>query len=451
MSWLLWSALAVARPALPEATWIDGVDGRICVSSVPDGPRMRGKDAKALASILSALSEAEDAGALLAAQADAVDGWKPHPAKEALLAGVRASLGDGDDALSLAEGWPYDGCLQATAGRVLLSRGDAEAAQTAAGRAWIRTKHPEAALVLAEAALALEGPDRAGEVVDKGLAVAPEHPGLRGLRASLFVRRGRAAEVVDDLRWLRAQGDATHDEALMLALLQVGDLDGYLRLAVERGAPLGGLDLEGAASPLVALRDFLGQEGAAGVQVVLRTSLGDIPCTLFPDRAPVTVASFVGLAAGTQPWVDPRTGAPGEGPLYDGTLFHRVIPGFMIQGGDPLGTGAGGPGYDFHDEVWDDLGFDRPGRLAMANSGPGTNGSQFFVTLEPVPHLDGRHTIFGQCEAREVVGAIAVTPRDRQDRPRQDVVLESVEVRSAGGLAPRRGAAPEGGEVPAGG
>ena len=124
----------------------------------------------------------------------------------------------------------------------------------------------------------------------------------------------------------------------------------------------------------------------------------------------------------------PRTGAAGDGPLYRGLIFHRVIPGFMIQGGDPLGTGSGGPGYRFHDEVRPSVRFDRPGRLAMANSGPGTNGSQFFVTLAPTPHLDGAHTIFGTCSGGRTTDAIAKHPRDGSDRPRTPVYLESVEI-----------------------
>ena len=128
----------------------------------------------------------------------------------------------------------------------------------------------------------------------------------------------------------------------------------------------------------------------------LRTNQGDIRLVLFPDQAPKTVQNFVGLATGQAEWIDPRTGQKSKAHLYDGTMFHRVIPQFMIQGGDPTGTGRGGPGYQFADEFHPDLRFDRPYLLAMANAGPGTNGSQFFITVGPTPHLNNRHTIFGE-------------------------------------------------------
>ena len=156
--------------------------------------------------------------------------------------------------------------------------------------------------------------------------------------------------------------------------------------------------------------------------------MGSLECELFWDKAPVTVGNFVGLARGTQPWVDPRTGEPGTGPYYDGTVLHRVIPEFMIQMGDPTGTGTGDPGYRFPDEFAPDLRFDRPGLLAMANSGPGTNGGQFFVTEIPTPHLSGRHTIFGACteDSMTRVRAIARVPVDGMDKPTTPVVLQSV-------------------------
>jgi peptidyl-prolyl cis-trans isomerase A (cyclophilin A) len=163
----------------------------------------------------------------------------------------------------------------------------------------------------------------------------------------------------------------------------------------------------------------------------LHTTAGDIVVQLFPDHAPVTVQNFVGLAEGSREWRNPATGQKSNEPLYDGTVFHRVIEGFMIQGGDPLGSGRGGPGYEFKDEFHPDLRFDRPYLLAMANAGPGTNGSQFFITVGPTPHLNRRHTIFGEvadADSRAVVDQIAKTPTDRQDRPSQDVVINSIEI-----------------------
>ena len=163
----------------------------------------------------------------------------------------------------------------------------------------------------------------------------------------------------------------------------------------------------------------------------LKTNQGDIRLELFPHHAPKTVANFAELAEGKREWVNPETGEKTTAPLYDGTIFHRVISGFMIQGGDPLGTGTGGPGYRFADEFHPELQFDRPYLLAMANAGPGTNGSQFFITVGPTPHLNRRHTIFGEVAegtSRQVVDGIANTATGAMDRPTQDVVIESVQV-----------------------
>jgi peptidyl-prolyl cis-trans isomerase A (cyclophilin A) len=170
---------------------------------------------------------------------------------------------------------------------------------------------------------------------------------------------------------------------------------------------------------------------ADDVYATLSTSEGDIRIKLFPNHAPKTVANFVELAEGGREWTDPRTGSRTKDPLYAGTKFHRVISGFMIQGGDPLGTGTGGPGYRFNDEIHPELGFTRPYLLAMANAGPGTNGSQFFVTVAPTAWLTGKHTIFGEVaddESRAVVDAIAGAPTGAQDRPAKDVVVEKVTI-----------------------
>jgi peptidyl-prolyl cis-trans isomerase A (cyclophilin A) len=166
----------------------------------------------------------------------------------------------------------------------------------------------------------------------------------------------------------------------------------------------------------------------------LRTTEGPIVIRLLPDHAPKTVRNFVELAQGGREWKDPRTGQSTTGRLYDGTVFHRVITNFMIQGGDPLGTGTGGPGYKFGDEFHPDLSFDRPFLLAMANAGPGTNGSQFFITTVPTPWLTGKHTIFGEViEGQDIVDAISRVDTRPGDRPVKDVVLESVEITGADG------------------
>ena len=163
----------------------------------------------------------------------------------------------------------------------------------------------------------------------------------------------------------------------------------------------------------------------------LATTEGEIKIQLFPNHAPKTVANFVELAEGTREWTNPQTGTREKSPLYDGTIFHRVISGFMIQGGDPLGTGTGGPGYRFNDEFHPELAFTKPYLLAMANAGPGTNGSQFFITVGPTDWLTGKHTIFGEvadAESRAVVDKIAAVSTGRMDRPETDVVINKVTV-----------------------
>lgn len=171
------------------------------------------------------------------------------------------------------------------------------------------------------------------------------------------------------------------------------------------------------------------------MEATLHTNKGDIVLELFPDHAPNTVNNFVTLARGEREWLDPQTGQKTARPLYDGTIFHRVISGFMIQGGDPLGTGTGGPGYTFNDEIHPELNFNEPYLLAMANAGKrmgkGTNGSQFFITVAPTPWLLGNHTIFGKVvdqASKEVVDAIATAATGRNDRPVEDVVIESVTI-----------------------
>jgi len=177
---------------------------------------------------------------------------------------------------------------------------------------------------------------------------------------------------------------------------------------------------------------------AAGPTAVIETTAGNLNCTLFPDKAPIGVANFVGLSDGTKDWTSPVTHAKKHGvPLYDGTIFHRVIPDFMIQGGDPAGNGTGDPGYAFKNETSSDLKFDRPGRLAYANAGPDTNGSQFFITEVAYASLNGGYTIFGQCDEASVtlVKKIARMPRGANDRPANPVKIDHISV--TGGTAPK--------------
>jgi peptidyl-prolyl cis-trans isomerase A (cyclophilin A) len=172
----------------------------------------------------------------------------------------------------------------------------------------------------------------------------------------------------------------------------------------------------------------------SNLYATLHTNRGDIRIQLFQAEAPKTVANFVGLADGTGKYSDKNASGTTSGPFYDSAIFHRVISGFMIQGGDPTGTGRGGPGYTFGDEFFSGLGFNKPYLLAMANAGPGTNGSQFFITLGKTPHLNNKHTIFGEvadADSRAVVDAIGSTGTDRFDRPSDDVVINSITVEDA--------------------
>jgi peptidyl-prolyl cis-trans isomerase A (cyclophilin A) len=164
----------------------------------------------------------------------------------------------------------------------------------------------------------------------------------------------------------------------------------------------------------------------------IQTSMGTITVTLFKDKAPKTVENFTGLSTGAKEWTDPKSGKKMKGKsLYAGTIFHRVIPDFMIQGGDPLGQGIGGPGYQFEDEVGPLDSFAKPGILAMANAGPNTNGSQFFITVAPTPHLSGRHTIFGEVTSgMDVVNKISTVARNEMDRPNQDVKIISIKIKN---------------------
>lgn len=169
------------------------------------------------------------------------------------------------------------------------------------------------------------------------------------------------------------------------------------------------------------------QDKKSPLFATLKTSKGDIVVQLFEDKAPKTVANFVDLATGAKEWIDPKTRDKVKRPLYNGTVFHRVIPGFMIQAGDPLGNGTGGPGYRFEDEFHPDLKHSRPGILSMANAGPDSNGSQFFITNKATPWLDGKHSVFGAVvKGQNIVDDIANVSRDPRDRPIKDVIIQEV-------------------------
>jgi peptidyl-prolyl cis-trans isomerase A (cyclophilin A) len=209
------------------------------------------------------------------------------------------------------------------------------------------------------------------------------------------------------------------------------------------GSLLGWAQATPAAKPVAKPAAKPMARAAAAVPVgptaIIDTTAGKMTCQLFPDRAPIGVANFIGLAEGTKDWRNPISGARKHGvPLYDGTIFHRVIPEFMIQGGDPAGNGSGDPGYAFKNETSPALKFDRPGRLAYANAGPNTNGSQFFITEVPVAQLNGGYTIFGQCDAAtvELVKRIARMARDSRDFPARPVKINHITIVKAGAAKP---------------
>ena len=192
-------------------------------------------------------------------------------------------------------------------------------------------------------------------------------------------------------------------------------------------AGLAGFVALAAALPSFAASDW---KKETGLYATFKTNQGDFVVQLFPKDAPKTVENFVGLAKGTKEFTDPKTGKPVKRPFYDGLAFHRVIEGFMIQGGDPLGNGTGGPGYRFEDEFGSSRAFDKPGILAMANAGPNTNGSQFFITVAPTPWLNKRHTIFGEVvEGYDVVDKISKVRTQPGDRPADPVVVKTLEIK----------------------
>ena len=209
--------------------------------------------------------------------------------------------------------------------------------------------------------------------------------------------------------------------ALAILSLTIPGLTQTHRPATPRAAPKSKVP-ELPAVPLPA---------EPGLYAVIYTSMGNIVCRLFEKDAPKTVANFRGLATGTKPWTDPTTGRLKHTALYSGTTFHRVIPDFMIQGGDPTGTGSGSPGYKFDDEINPSLKFDRPGILAMANSGPNTNGCQFFITVASAEHLNGSYSVFGEVvSGQDVVDAISKVPRDSADKPNEPVKITAIAIRT---------------------
>lgn len=327
--------------------------------------------------------------------------------------------------LARADAAPADGCAQHTAGvQAMVGGDDPTAYLDAASAALPDSPHPVSARLMW--AYQSGAPDV--EAVRAAAERFPNDPPIHALHALGLIQTGQYAAALPHLDVVE-RGGVDNRELIFQVSRLAGALDRYLPAAAERGLPLGdGGVLATSPDPTAAFKALLGVAEDGSLPVRIETNMGALQCELLWQEAPVTVANFVGLATGKQPYVDPTTGASKTGPYYEGTTFHRVIPGFMIQGGDPTGTGSGGPGYRFIDEPVPTRRFDQPARLAMANSGQDTNGSQFFITEVPVTYLDGKHTIFGTCDEAtlERVQAIAAVARDAEDRPQEPVVIERV-------------------------
>jgi peptidyl-prolyl cis-trans isomerase A (cyclophilin A) len=399
----------------------------VCVSPVPAAGPLRAAGGAWVSATAHMASGDLDAARAVLAMPD------PHPAIQGARAVVDLLSEDGSLAWpalrDLTYAWPDDGCLRQAAAYAALRAGVIDSGIGLAHSARELSPTLVEAVVLDGLVATMSGdPEGAATTWRAALSLDPDHPVANAALAGWYLRRGDALLA---LPLLERAGRAGVDVSGLLpaAHYRAGNLAEYLQVTSAGGWPLGDNGaLAGAEDPVAAFRDLLGVVEGKTLQAELQTSMGTMSCTLFWDKAPVTVANFVALARGTQPYLDPRTAKDGVGPYYDGTILHRVIPGFMIQMGDPTGTGSGDPGYRFADEIAPDLRFDQPGKLAMANGGPGTNGAQFFVTEVPTPHLDGMHTIFGQCDeaAIALVKTIGTVPRRPGDRPVQDVVLEAV-------------------------
>lgn len=416
-------------PARPADQWVNLADDFIpgmCMSAPTF--RLDPEQQRAWQLAISALSDqqlevANEHFAALGAD------YRAGPAISAAVANPGAAE-PAQALIDLAKAHPDDPCLSYSAGYTAGIRADAEQALPllrAAVDAYPGRSEPIAMQLVVQIK---QGTDEAAtsDRLDAALDRFPDDLFLRMIRAGLRQQRADYAGTAEDLAYV-AHLNPTLQNAYVDALRRSENLPDYLRYASGQGWPLGDDGaLATADDPVAAFAEILGVGPTDTLTATIETSEGSLECDLRWKEAPVTVGSFVGLATGKQAWTDPRTGEAGRGALYNDTVLHRVIPDFMIQGGDPTGTGSGGPGYRFLDETVPLYTMDRPGLLAMANSGPGTNGSQWFITEVPLTYLDGKHTVFGVCTAEtvEVVKDIARRPRDAADRPQERVIVERI-------------------------
>jgi len=419
---------AAGAPTPGDAVWYDVLPGKgVCLSRVPSAGKMSKTDRAGFDAALAAIQKGD-----LAAADTALEPLSAHPGVEDLRAVVGMLKGDaskGNDLLALADANPSDACLNATAALADTGRGGD-------GRSYVaraRTAAPDDPRIAFLAWYLGVDSDDLVPTLEKGLAADPENPGYALAVGIDRLRKGDKSglQLVESAV---AGGMSDGIGVLLVAYYQEHQMPEYLKLASKVGLLPDDGKVATAEDPVAQFQQELGQVPGVPLVATFETTQGTFECTLLPESAPVSVANFVGLARGTRPWLDPRDGEVKKLPLYDGTTFHRVIPEFMVQGGDPTGTGKGDPGFQFLDEIDPSQRFDHPGVLALANSGPNTNGSQFFVTEVPAPNLDGHHTVIGQCgdAAVQVVKKIARVPRDPEDKPVDPVTLTHLTITPAG-------------------
>lgn len=420
-------------PPGPDAgmAWLDLEPGsiEICVAALSDAPRLRnGK------TVLPMVRQHIEAVQLDEARSLLTD-LDTHPQVEIHWAAIELLERNFDSAWQRVRGllaqYPEDACLnhfaavtQLLQGQWGLARGHADDAVTLSGG------HAEMRFLQAIIADQQGMSETGAEFLRAAIAKDPMHEGASALLAAIYLENGDG-ELALPLLEVASDGGVDVSALLAPAYYDAGRLDDYIRVASRHGWPLGDAGaLANELEPMAALGVQLGVGPLGRLVAELDTSMGTIRCDLLWKQTPVTVANFVHLAKGQQEWTHPETGETRTDPLYSGTIFHRVIPKFMIQGGDPIGMGTGGPGYSFVDEIHPSHRFDSPGLLAMANSGPNTNGSQWFVTEVPTPHLNGRHTLFGRCdeESLSIVQQIGSVARQPNDRPVEDVVLREIRI-----------------------
>ncbi|MEL6342936.1 MAG: peptidylprolyl isomerase [Myxococcota bacterium] len=406
----------------------------LCLSTIPDAGRLKGAEGP-----WRAAAEKLRDGQLDAAVAD-IASAPDHPAVSAMK-GAMALLADRpSDARAiyrqLSQSYPEDACVQQTTAAIYMASRDPRMARTYAKDAWRLDPSEPAILYTYALTVAVDGdPQQAISLLREIRTLDPDHAGASYGLGQVALANNQLQTAIPLLETAEASGiDVSRD--LIRAYFQIKDMGAYLQRASAAGLPLGDEGaLAEADDPMATWRGVLGlEDGQQTLIATVQTTLGDIHCGLLWEEVPVTVGNFVGLSRGTIDWRDPATGEEkADSPLYDGTQFHRVIPGFMIQGGDPLGTGTGGPGYRFIDEIRPERKFEGPGVLAMANAGPASNGSQFFITDGPATHLNGKHTIFGFCDEADLqtVAQIARVPRGQGDRPTEPVTIQSIQISAA--------------------